>query len=78
MKGTTQEIVDKMNNYLSEEIFRKLEVNIREVHESSLDLLNQFFIIVSKHYSGADYEKFGFSDTNTLRNEFSGLIVYRG
>ncbi|CAK87041.1 unnamed protein product (macronuclear) [Paramecium tetraurelia] len=61
-----QEINLKLNNYLEKSTFDQIQIYITEIIQNSLSLLSQFYIIVSKHYGGEEYENFQFNSSEEI------------
>ncbi|CAD8100873.1 unnamed protein product [Paramecium sonneborni] len=60
------EINLKLNNYLDRNTFDQIQIYIKEIIQNSLSLLSQFYIIVSKHYGGEEYENFQFNSAEEI------------
>ncbi len=54
----SKEMYLKLNNYLQEDLFHKFKKQIEEIQENCLEILSQFYIIVSKHVPEQIYDSF--------------------
>ncbi|KAM3147713.1 hypothetical protein pb186bvf_000041 [Paramecium bursaria] len=75
LKDFMYEIILKMNNYLHKNLFMILKEYIKEIIDNSLQILGQFYINVSKHYDGKDYDQFQFQSVDEIR-EFIKIDYY--
>lgn len=76
LQEMSQEMVEKMKNYLDEKYYNKLITYVNGIYENCLEFLGQFYIIVSKHFSNAEYEQFKFDSIDYFKEQFKSINVY--
>ena len=72
----TDEMILKLNNYVENHLFTRFREYIEDIMENCISLLSSFYINVSKHFDGVEYDLFAFKSIEEVHRAVLKKIIF--
>jgi len=69
-----QDLANKMHNYLSQTDYERMYSLVEIIINNLMDMLSQFYVLISKNYSEIEYNEFNFIETEKLKEKFCSIF----
>jgi len=69
-----QDLANKMQNYLSQTDYERMYSLVEIIINNLMDMLSQFYVLISKNYSEIEYNEFNFIETEKLKEKFCSIF----